>query len=159
MVPYMLFTHTTSRRASILIGRLKAKRGTNTTESLLLPGMKSGTLGGESASSLLGNITDYDGGASEFMLGPLTFFLIYNDHMVGYRFLPSSVDTCVCDVFWFVDEDAEEGRDYDLDKLTWLWDVTTQADEKIIVNNQKGVASQFYTPGNYLRWKDSSNIS
>ena len=113
----------------------------------LLPGMKSGTLGGESASSLLGNITDYDGGASEFMLGPLTFFLIYNDHMVGYRFLPSSVDTCVCDVFWFVDEDAEEGRDYDLDKLTWLWDVTTQADEKIIVNNQKGVASRFYSPG------------
>ncbi len=113
----------------------------------LLPGMKSGTLGGKAASSFLGNITDYDCGTSEFMLGPLAFFLIYNDHMIGYRFLPLSVDKCVCDVFWFVDEDAEEGEDYDLQQLTWLWDVTTQADEEIIVNNQKGVDSHFYSPG------------
>ena len=113
----------------------------------LLPGMKSGTRGGQAASSFLGNITDYDGGTSEFMVGPLSFFLIYNDHMIGYRFLPVSVDTCVCDVFWFVHEDAREGHDYDLGQLTWLWDLTTQADETIIANNQKGVDSRFYSPG------------
>jgi Rieske 2Fe-2S family protein len=113
----------------------------------LLPGMKSGTLGGKAASRLLGNITDYDGGASDLMVGPLTFFLIYNDHMIGYRFLPLSIDKCFCDVFWFIHEEAEEGKDYDLKELTWLWDVTTQADEEIIVNNQKGVNSHFYRPG------------
>ncbi len=67
--------------------------------------------------------------------------------MIGYRFLPLSVGTCVCDLFWFVHEDAEEGQDYDLQQLTWLWDVTTQADETIITNNQKGVDSHFYSPG------------
>ena len=82
--------------------------------------------------------------------------------MVGYRFLPVTKDTCVCDVFWFVHEEAEEGKDYDLEELTWLWDVTTQADEKIVVDNQKGVNSHFYTPGrlsdmedfqqNFLNW-------
>ncbi len=113
----------------------------------LLPGMKSGTLGGKSASSFLGNITEYDGGSSDFMVGPISFFLLYNDHMIGYRFLPLTIDTCVCDVFWFVHEDAEEGQDYDLQQLTWLWDVTTQADEEIIANNQKGVDSRFYSPG------------
>ena len=113
----------------------------------LLPGMKSGTLGGKAASRLLGGITDYDGGSSDFMVGPLSFFLIYNDHMIGYRFLPLSIDQCLCDVFWFIHEEAEEGKDYDLEELTWLWDVTTQADEVIVANAQKGVSSHFYRPG------------
>lgn len=113
----------------------------------LLPGMKSGTAGGKAASRLLGRITDYDGAASDLMIGPLSFFLIYDDHMVGYRFMPLSIDKCVCDIFWFVNEAAEEGNDYDLKELTWLWDVTTQADEEIVANNQKGVNSHFYSPG------------
>ena len=29
----------------------------------------------------------------------------------------------------------------------WLWDVTTYTDEKIIVNNQKGINSHYYKPG------------
>ena len=113
----------------------------------LLRGMKSGSLGGEAVAPLLGKIKSHDGGASEFMVGPLSFFLIYNDHMVGYRFVPNSHDSCSCDVFWFVRDDAEEGKDYELEKLTWLWDITTQSDEEIIVNNQKGVDSHFYQPG------------
>jgi Rieske 2Fe-2S family protein len=67
--------------------------------------------------------------------------------MLGYRFLPISKDQCVCDVFWYVDENAQNGQDYDLDQLTWLWDVTTQADKTIIQNNQKGVDSRFYKSG------------
>ena len=51
------------------------------------------------------------------------------------------------DVIWLVDGDAEEDKDYDLDSLTWMWKVTTEADKKIILNNQKGVNSTFYEPG------------
>ncbi|MFQ5983141.1 MAG: hypothetical protein ACE5KS_07185, partial [Woeseiaceae bacterium] len=40
-----------------------------------------------------------------------------------------------------------DGKDYDRDELIWLWDVTTKADEKIIVNNWKGVNSRYYEPG------------
>jgi Rieske 2Fe-2S family protein len=121
----------------------------------LLPGMKSGMLDGKPASRLLGNIAEYDGGSSDFMVGPVSFFLIYDDHMIGYRFLPISVDTCVCEIYWFVHESAEEGKDYDLSALTWLWDVTTQADETIITNNQKGVNSHFYRPGKLSEMEDS----
>lgn len=120
----------------------------------LLPNMKSGGLGGKPVSRLLGSLTGYDGAASEFMVGPVTFFLIYNDHMVGYRFLPLSVDQCVCDVFWFVNAEAEDGIDYQLDDLTWLWDITTQADEEIIKNNQAGVDSHFYRPGKLSKMED-----
>ena len=81
------------------------------------------------------------------MIGPVMFFLLYDDHVVGYRFLPVSQDECVCDIFWFVDKAAVAGEDYSLSALTWLWDVTTIADKTIITNNQKGVNSKFYTPG------------
>jgi len=46
-----------------------------------------------------------------------------------------------------VRSDAEAGKDYDVDKLTWLWDVTTISDKEIIVNNSKGVHSKYYQPG------------
>ncbi len=113
----------------------------------LLEGMKSGSIGGKPVAPLLGTIKKYEGGTSEFMVGPVNFFLIYDDHMLGYRFTPVSLDECKCDVFWFVRGDAIEGKDFDLEKLTWLWNVTTQADEKIITNNQKGVDSRYYSPG------------
>ncbi len=120
----------------------------------LLKGMKSGSLGGKPVAPLLGKINHFSEGASEFSVGPVTFFLIYDDHMVGYRFLPTSIDTCVADVFWFVREDAVEGKDYDLETLIWLWHVTILDDEKIIVDNRKGVDSRFYSPGKFSKMED-----
>jgi len=52
-------------------------------------------------------------------------------------------------VIWLVRGDAREGIDYDPDALTWLWDVTSVADKRIIEDNQRGVNSRFYTPGAY----------
>jgi len=54
---------------------------------------------------------------------------------------------CRCDIYWLVRGDAEEGRDYDADELTWLWDITTEADKTIIANNWRGVQSRYYKPG------------
>jgi Rieske 2Fe-2S family protein len=48
-----------------------------------------------------------------------------------------------------VRQDAEAGRDYDTAALTWLWHVTSEADKRIIEENQRGVASRFYEPGPY----------
>jgi len=128
----------------------------------LLEGCKSGSKDGSALAPLLGSLSAYTSGASELMLGPFMYFLIYDDHIVGYRFRPVSIDECICDVYWFVRGDAEEGKDYDLDNLTWLWDVTTKADKTIISNNQKGVNSRSYRPGplsnmehflqSFLRW-------
>lgn len=107
----------------------------------------SGSKDGSPIAPLLGSLEKYDGGASELMIGPLSYFLIYDDHVLSYRFLPVNQGECICDVSWFVTNTAVEGRDYQLDKLTWLWDVTTQADKGIIVNNQLGVNSRFYRSG------------
>jgi Rieske 2Fe-2S family protein len=52
-----------------------------------------------------------------------------------------------CEVIWMARADAEEGKDYKLDDLTWLWDVTTIADKRIIQDNSRGVESRYYEPG------------
>jgi Rieske 2Fe-2S family protein len=54
------------------------------------------------------------------------------------------------EIIWLVDENAREGEDYDLARLTWLWDVTSIADKTIIDHNQRGVNSHYYEPGPYL---------
>ena len=53
------------------------------------------------------------------------------------------------EVLWLVDAKAEEDVDYGLEELSWLWDVTSIADKRIIEDNQAGVNSRFYVPGPY----------
>jgi Rieske 2Fe-2S family protein len=113
----------------------------------LLRGQVTGSRDGKPVAPLLGTITGYDGGTTDWHLGPFTFALAYCDHVVVYRFGPRGLRETDCEISWLVREDAVEGRDYRLDQLTWLWDVTTIADKAIIERNQAGVDSRYYAPG------------
>ncbi|MDT8319981.1 MAG: aromatic ring-hydroxylating dioxygenase subunit alpha [Xanthomonadales bacterium] len=120
----------------------------------LIRGHVTGSEDGGPVAPLMGNITEYDGGATDLQIGPVTFGLMYCDHVVIYRFTPLSRQTADCDISWLVRGDAVEGRDYDRDRLTWLWDVTTDADKAIIERNQQGVKSRYYEPGPYSHMED-----
>jgi Rieske 2Fe-2S family protein len=124
------------------------------SRTAMFEGYKTGSRDGEPLAPLLGSLTDYDGGASDINFGPLNFFLVYSDHAVGYVFTPVDEMNCQCEIFWLVRGDAVEGKDYDLDELTWLWDVTMQADETIIINNWKGVQSRYYKPGPFSQMEE-----
>ena len=52
-------------------------------------------------------------------------------------------------MLWLVDRDAVAGRDYEIERLVWLWQVTSEEDKRIIEHNQAGVSSRFFTPGPY----------
>ena len=106
-----------------------------------------GSEDGKPLAPLLGEIREFDGGATDLQVGPVTYALLYCDHVVIYRFTPLTLDTADCDITWLVRGDAQEGKDYNKEKLTWLWDVTTQADKAIIERNQQGVNSRYYVPG------------
>ncbi|MFS4895261.1 SRPBCC family protein, partial [Staphylococcus aureus] len=73
------------------------------------------------------------------------------DHGLIYRFIPRDVLATDMEVLWLVRGDAESGRDYDPEKLVWLWDVTSRADKTIIERNQLGVLSRHYRPGPFGR--------
>lgn len=124
----------------------------------MFDGYVTGSRDGKPVAPLLGNMKDYDGGASDFSFGPFSFLLAYSDHVVAYVFTPVDKDHCQCEIYWLVRGDAVEGKDYKRDELMWLWDVTTYADEKIIVNNWKGVSSRYYSPGRFSGMERSESL-
>lgn len=124
------------------------------SRTALFEGYVTGSKDGKPVAPLLGEFTDYDGGASDFNLGPFTYLLAYSDHVVCYVFTPVDQNNSRCDIYWLVRADAQAGKDYDVDELTWLWDITTEADKTIIVNNSKGVHSRFYKPGPFSEMED-----
>ena len=119
-----------------------------TSRYALYDGYKTGSENSEPVAPLMGNIKDYDGGTGDFQMGPLSFMLNYPDHCILYRFIPRSITSTDMELVWFVNEDAYEGKDYDKDKLTWLWHHTSLEDEYIINRNSEGLNSGF-KPGPY----------
>lgn len=113
----------------------------------LYPGYKTGSRSGEPVAPLVGELTAYDGGATDIMIGPLNSFLAYADYVVGYRFVPKTLQETDIQIVWMVRDDAVEDRDYAIADLTWLWDVTSKDDERIIRYNQQGVNSVAFRPG------------
>lgn len=113
----------------------------------LYEGFKTGSRTGEALAPLLGSLRGFDGGATDVALGIMNNFLVYSDHVVGYRFVPRDVQDTDIQVVWMVRGDAEEGPDYNLEDLTWLWHVTSLDDERIIRHNQTGVNSHHFQPG------------
>ena len=113
----------------------------------LFQGYQTGSKSGKKLAPLLGKLKDFDGGTTDMQIGILNNFLCYSDHVIGYRFIPRSIQLTDIEVIWMVRSDAEEGLDYNVQDLTWLWHCTSQDDERIIGLNQKGVNSDHYVPG------------
>ncbi len=113
----------------------------------LFQGYQTGSKSGKKLAPLLGKLKDFDGGTTDMQIGILNNFLCYSDHVIGYRFIPRSIQLTDIEVIWMVRSDAVEGLDYNLQDLTWLWHCTSQDDERIIGLNQKGVNSDHYVPG------------
>jgi len=110
-------------------------------------GAVTGSPDGKPMAPLMGAFKGYDGGSTFIHVGPASFFLAYPDHGIIYRFMPRTVQRSEMEVIWLVRGDAREGIDYDGERLTWLWKVTSEADKRIIEDNQRGVNSRFYEPG------------
>ncbi len=117
-------------------------------------GHLTGSEDGQAVAPLLGDVKNYDGGTTDFQVGPVSFALAYCDYVVIYRFTPLALGRSECDITWLVNGGAEEGKDYDKTRLTWLWDVTTLADKRIIEYNAEGVKSRYYEPGPYSNMEE-----
>ncbi|HVN45149.1 MAG TPA: aromatic ring-hydroxylating dioxygenase subunit alpha [Steroidobacteraceae bacterium] len=121
----------------------------DSARSALGGGAVSGSEDGRPLAPLMGQFSDYDGGVTFFDVGLTSSFLAYPDHGLIYRFVPNSVQSTDMEVIWLVREDARAGADYEVERLIWLWKVTSLADKRIIELNQQGVNSRFYQPGPY----------
>ena len=104
---------------------------------------------GHPVAPLMGRLTEWDGGETLMVFGPLFYVYLAGDHAALFRFTPVHATHTHVEVTWLVNGDAREGEDYDEERLTWMWDVTTIEDTRIIGDNQLGVNSRRYRPGRY----------
>ena len=77
--------------------------------------------------------------------------LFVADHFIHFRVLPLSAGRTEVRTTWFVHKDAVEGVDYDVKRLTEVWEVTNDQDRILVENNHLGIASDAYRPGPYAQ--------
>ena len=95
----------------------------------------------------MGKFKEYDGGYTSVGTSPFNSLAMCNDFATLFTFIPKSTLQTDVELMWLVHKDAEQGKDYNVDEMIWMWDETTKADKKIIEDNQKGVLSNKYIPG------------
>ena len=73
----------------------------------------------------------------------------YDDYVAVVRHTPRGVTATDVEIFWLVNANAKEGRDYKPERVMALWDITEREDRWIVENNQHGIRSGAYLPGRY----------
>lgn len=139
----------------------KAPTGQEMTYSYrvpMVPGVVTASKDGQPVAPLMGKLSEFDGGYCNFYVGPHNHFISYSDYGAAFCYTPRSANKTALNVFWLVRDDAIEGRDFERDRVTWLWDVTATADKKIVEDNQLGVGSRFYRPGPYSESSEHKTI-
>ncbi len=72
-----------------------------------------------------------------------------SDHLVVFQVRPVGPLLTEVTTKWVVRKDAVEGLDYNIDRLTYVWNATNTQDRILAENNQRGVNSMAYQPGPY----------
>lgn len=120
----------------------------------LADGYVSESMDGHQVAPLMGDYIDPDVGTLRLRTMPNMWMHASCDHAVTTRLLPTGPHSTQVRVAWLVHQDAEEGRDYDLDKLMPFWELTSEQDWELCIRIQRGVMNSRYTPGPYSKYKE-----
>jgi len=113
-------------------------------------GRKTQSEDGQPVAPLMGSLTRFDGGVSAFRCEPFVFLAALNDYAIFFQFLPTGPESTDITATWLVAADASESQ-VDIERMLWLWDVTTVEDKALIERNAAGVRSRAYAPGPYSK--------
>ena len=120
----------------------------------LVEGFLSETMDGRQLAPLMGDYKDPDVGTLRMRALPNFWNHSSCDHGVSTRLTPAGPGRTLARVTWLVDENAVEGKDYDLSKVLPFWQLTSEQDWQICDLAQRGVGSRGYTPGPYSTYKE-----
>ncbi|OPZ09225.1 MAG: Anthranilate 1,2-dioxygenase large subunit [candidate division BRC1 bacterium ADurb.BinA292] len=127
------------------------------SRTLIGPGHLTQSKDGQPIAKLLGDYTEYDGAVTTVRI-VTSYYNMANDWGVLLRITPLGPQATEVRADWFVHEDAEPGKDFDVEELTWLWRVTYGQDIEITQNNQYGVNDASYRPAPYAPIESGSAI-
>jgi Rieske 2Fe-2S family protein len=133
------------QRIEELHGRATAFR----TERLVLDGAGESMTPDTRVASrrLLGALTEPRLGTLHFHTQPNAWYHFLSDHALTFATIPLERGRTLVRSTWLVHADAVEGRDYDLDNLTKVWNATNAQDAAFVEETQRGVLSPAYEPG------------
>jgi glycine betaine catabolism A len=113
-------------------------------------GVVSYTMDGKSAvGRQLGRVGDGDVGTMWWGVNPNCFNHVTGDYGFFFQAMPTGPQETIVTGKWIVHKDCVEGVDYDLERLTEVWNATNDQDRMLAENNQRGVNSVAYAPGPY----------
>ncbi len=116
------------------------------------------TMDGKAAAPMIPGMPFANAGSLLFFHYPNTWNHYLSDHVLNFRILPISPTETEVTTTWLVHKDAVEGRDYDLKRLTEVWEATNDEDRRVVEENQKGILSPAYEPGPYSQDQESGVI-
>lgn len=117
------------------------------------------TMDGKAAvAKLLPGMPFANAGTLLFFHYPNTWNHYLSDHVLNFRVLPISPTESQVTTTWLVHKDAVEGEDYDLKRLTEVWEATNDEDRHVVEQNQLGINSPAYEPGPYSELQESGVI-
>jgi Rieske 2Fe-2S family protein len=140
-LPYEVVEELDTRIAGIRISR----------ESLDGDGESFSPDGHRLSKKLLGDLRDFRLGRCSMHLQPNSWFHFLGDHVITFGVFPINEHQSLVRTTWLVADDAEEGVDYDLDKLTYTWKQTNLQDKAFVELCQTGAGSPAYEPGPYMK--------
>jgi Rieske 2Fe-2S family protein len=105
------------------------------------------SLDGGLTAPLMGDLASPESGSLRLIMLPNLWAHANCDYAMTTRLLPLSPERTQVDVCFFVREDAEEGPDYDPERVAHVWKETSEEDWELCENNQAGLRSRAYEPG------------
>lgn len=117
------------------------------------------TMDGKAAvSRRIGSVPFANAGSCLFFHFPNTWNHFLSDSVLTFSVLPVGPQETRVSTTWLVHKDAQEGVDYDLKRLTEVWQHTNDEDRQIVEENQIGINSPAYEPGPYSPVQESGVI-
>lgn len=120
----------------------------------LRPGIESYSVDGKRISIPMGNHLNHDAGVVGLVNYPNFWMDAVSDYIWTMRVTPVNASATDVEFCWLVDKNAEEGKDYSLERLTQFWEVTGDQDGQLCENNFRGIETHGYRPGPYAPVED-----
>ncbi len=118
------------------------------------PGWSAETRDGTAPAPLMGKRSVPDGGRMHLSFSPFTQIVADDHFVILFQFTPRSAMHSDVEMIWLVDGAA--GKDeVDIEKMIWGYHATTTQDKVITENNQAGILSSRYRPGQYSEQEGS----
>lgn len=103
---------------------------------------------------LLGEFTQRNLGGLSFWTQPNSWHHFMSDHIVTFSVVPVDAEHTKLTTKWMVHQDAVEGVDYDIKRITEVWHATNHEDSTLVERTHRGVKSDWYEPGPYSHYTE-----